>query len=440
MIQELVDYAARTEGKGGVVGLGIRSEEIKGVSHDSLWRSMMESIREPSRFYACSDVAIKECNGFVQRTITANGETYIENIYSDEPSCEIVYRKLSNGSETDVERVVALRTHPLQIEFHQRNKADGFRVQWNMSKSVSLASADAFVREAKRMDSVTPTTVGYGITSDPIRDVSYDDIFAAAQLTVKEPWRAIQVEQSGCDVQDCNGYVQRKMTLSATGERVTERVTINEEMGEIKYNKCDASGRPSDIERVLAIHTPLRLEFYERSARSGLRVHWKAPYQMAQDTFSNLVQVAKGMTSSSGATIGFGLASKPLDGMTQDAVWRAMLTAMRDPVGAGMKVDSVRVQDMSGYMQRSMRLLEKPGSPTVTDNIRVMEGAREILYRPVKNGQESEEERVFALRTGPLRFEMFCRHARDNMRFDWTAPRSVAISVFDSTAAVARRM
>merc|ERR1712242_657055 len=110
MLQELVDYASKAEGQGGVVGLGIRSEEIKGVSHDSLWRSMMESIREPSRFYACSDVAIKECNGFVQRTITANGETYVENIYSDEPSCEIVYRKLLNGSETDTERVVALRT------------------------------------------------------------------------------------------------------------------------------------------------------------------------------------------------------------------------------------------------------------------------------------------------------------------------------------------
>ena len=128
MVQELVDYAAKTEGKGGVVGLGIRSEVIKGVSHDSLWRSMMESIREPSRFYACSDVAFKECNGFVQRTITANGETYLENIYCDEPSCEIVYRKLFNGSETDIERVVALRTHPLQIEFHQRNTAGGFRV------------------------------------------------------------------------------------------------------------------------------------------------------------------------------------------------------------------------------------------------------------------------------------------------------------------------
>merc|ERR1712045_1114597 len=109
MLQELSDYAAKMEGKGGVVGLGIRSEEIKGVSHDSLWRSMTESIREPSRFFTCSDVSIKECKGFVQRTMTANGETYVENIYSDEPSCEIVFR--------------------------QRNTADGFRVQWDMPKS-----------------------------------------------------------------------------------------------------------------------------------------------------------------------------------------------------------------------------------------------------------------------------------------------------------------
>ena len=79
MVQELVDYAAQTEGKGGVVGLGIRSEEIKGVSHDSLWRSMMESIREPARFFACSNVSIKECKGFMQRTITTNGETDLEN-------------------------------------------------------------------------------------------------------------------------------------------------------------------------------------------------------------------------------------------------------------------------------------------------------------------------------------------------------------------------
>merc|ERR1712038_1253512 len=266
MVEELVDYAAKNEGKGGVVGLGIRSEEIKGVSHDSLWRSMTESIREPSRFFTCSDVSVKECKGFVQRTMTANGETYIENIYSDEPSCELVYRKLVNGSETDVERVVALRTHPLQLEFHQRNTADGFRVQWDMPKTACLSSVEAFAREAKSMDGVQPTTVGYGITSDPIRECSYDSLFAAAELAIKEPWRALEVEQAGCSVEDCQGYTLRKIKLKANGENVVERIIINEESGFVSYNKCDASGRPGDVERVLAIHKPLRLEFFERSA------------------------------------------------------------------------------------------------------------------------------------------------------------------------------
>jgi len=76
----------------------------------------------------------------VQRTRTANGETYIENI-CDKPSCEIVYRKLFYGAETDIERVVALRTHPLQIKFHQRNTAVGFRAQWDMPKSAARCSA-----------------------------------------------------------------------------------------------------------------------------------------------------------------------------------------------------------------------------------------------------------------------------------------------------------
>merc|ERR1712242_597538 len=272
-----------------------------------------------------------ECKGFVQRTMTANGETYVENIYSDEPSCELVFRKLFNGSETDVERVVAVRTHPLQLEFHQRNVADGFRVQWDMPKTAPLSSVEAFVREAKRMQGEKPTKVGYGITSDPIRECSYDSLLAAVGIAIKEPWRAIEVEQAGCSVEDCNGHVLRKMKLKATGENVIERITINEEIGTVSYNKCDASGRPGDVERVLAIHTPLRLEFYERSARSGLRVDWKAPYQTACDTFTNLVQLAKKVENTTSDVVGYGLASKPVTGTTQDALWRAMLYCMRSP-------------------------------------------------------------------------------------------------------------
>merc|ERR1712107_626141 len=137
-----------------------------------------------------------------------------------------------------------------------------------------------------------------------------------------------------------------------TGEKVVERITINEESGTVTYNKCDASGRPGNLERVLAIHTPLRLEFYERSAISGLRLDWKAPLGMARDTFSNLVQLAKKIESNSSDVVGCGLASKPVTSVNQDSVWRAMLYVMRNPYEGG--------------------LLEKAGSPTVTDNIRVI--------------------------------------------------------------------
>merc|ERR1719330_1289268 len=177
------------------------------------------------------------------------------------------------------------------------------------------------------MEGAQPSTVGYGITSDPIRDISYDSLFAAVGISIKEPWRAIEVEQAGCSVEDCDGYTLRKMKLRATGEKVVERITINEEAGMVTYNKCDASGRPGDVERVLAIHTPLRLEFYERSARSGLRVEWKAPNSMARDTFSNIVQIAKTIESSSSEVVGYGVASKPLNGVKQDDLWKAMLFA-----------------------------------------------------------------------------------------------------------------
>merc|ERR1711884_494464 len=112
-----------------------------------------------------------------------------------------------------------------------------------------------------------------------------------------------------------------------------------------------------------------------------------------------------------------------------------MLYAMRNPSDCGLEVDGVVLQDKAGFMQRSMRLLEKPGFPTVTDNLRVIENVREITYRPVVNGSESQEERVFALRRDPLRFEMFCRDSVDSMRLDWQAPRSICTGVFDQTIA-----
>ena len=62
------------------------------------------------------------------------------------------------------------------------------------------------------------------------------------------------------------------MQHNTTGEKVVERITINEEAGSVTYSKCHASGKPGDVERVLSVHTPLCLEFNGRNARSGLRV------------------------------------------------------------------------------------------------------------------------------------------------------------------------
>merc|ERR1712241_410433 len=178
-------------------------------------------------------------------------------------------------------------------------------------------------------------------------------------------------------------------------------------------------------------------EFFERSARSGLRVDWKAPYDMALDTFSNIVQLAKTIETKCSDVIGYGVASKPLLGLSQDSAWKAMLYATRNPAECGLPVDQVTLRDTQGFLQRTKRLKEKAGSPVVTENIRVMEGAQEIAFRPVINNAETDEERIFALRTDPLRFEMYSRSSKDQTRLDWQAPRSVARAVFDGTASVA---
>jgi hypothetical protein len=388
------------------------------------------------------NVKITDCDGYVQRSLTANGKTFTENIYEDEPSCELVYRKLdADGKETDIERVVALRTHPMEIEFHQRNRKDGFRVNWEVPKTAALNAVKQYVEEAKRLDSMKPTEIGYGITSDPIRECSYDTLFVAVNISIRCPDRAINVDPKCTVVDEFDGYVMRTMKLNLNGETVREKITINEEIGEITYNKCDASGRPSGLERVLAIHTgPLRMEFYQRNARDGMRCAWKAPYSTARETFENIVKIGKDLEKNKSNVIGYGMASKPMTGMTKDTLWKAMLFSVRNPKRCGMAVENVQCIDRAGYMERSMVLTEKPNRDMIKDNVYTKNDALEILYRPVVNNREVEEERVFAIRTDPLRCEMYCRHSRDEMRINWTAPKAVATGVFDEVTQLAQLM
>ena len=187
---------------------------------------------------------------------------------------------------------------------------------------------------------------------------------------------------------------------------------------------------------------PLRLELFERNARSGMRADLKAPYAVTCDTFTNLVQLAKKLQSSSSGAVGYGLSSKPVTNMNQDA-WHT-------PAEPGLKEYGVSVHDMSPTCSAPCASWGSLASPQT----RVIETAQEITYRPVVNNVESEEEQVSTcartplrlelvgrhrpgdhlpagrqqrgvrrgagphLRTDPLRLECFGRHSRDKMRLD----------------------
>ena len=90
-----------------------------------------------------------------------------------------------------------------------------------------------------------------------------------------------------------------------------------------------------------------------RNARSGLRGDWKAPYSVACDTFSNIVRLARQVENSISDVIGYGIASKPIVGASQDAAWKTMLHALRKPAECGLRVGNVTVRDESGFMQKS---------------------------------------------------------------------------------------
>jgi len=283
------------------------------------------------------------------------------------------------------------------------------------------------VSRARELTGVTPSVVGYGVTSDPIQGLTYSNVMEAAAASIRKPSSVIDVAAAMTKIEERDGAIFRTMQLNFNGEIVREKVMINEEAGEISFNKLDSSGRPGRFERVLGVRKdPLRLEFFERSVRGSMRVNWQCPYARAMDVPIKIVQLAKKMSASNADTIGYGIGSQAIAGATVDSCWRAMLMCARQPRSAGMAVSNVKISDQNGFMQRSMTL---PDGRVVMDNVYVRPQARELLYRKLVDGSESNMERVFACREGP-RFEMYSRNRSDELRQDWTAPKKVAVDIF----------
>ena len=57
-------------------------------------------------------------------------------------------------------------------------------------------------------------TVGSGLCSTAILDVSYDFIFTALELSALKPWLVRPANESDCTVTDCGSHVKRVLTRS----------------------------------------------------------------------------------------------------------------------------------------------------------------------------------------------------------------------------------
>merc|ERR1712174_84675 len=222
-----------------VVSFGFHSPEIADVDHDELWLAMLKEVRHPQ-------AVIIEHEGFLERRI-AQPEKVHQNVYVNEHVNEIVFRDLVDGKEQKTERAIVLRDHPLEMEICERNIHSGFRVRSEMTKKAAKTLMDNFVDSAKLSMKTPPTKVGLGVSSAPIHRASFEG-------------------------EDCEGFYKRTMKFNSTGEVVTEHVVVDEEDGEIIYNKG------GELERVAVIHkNPLRLELYQRNMHDKVRKEWELP-------------------------------------------------------------------------------------------------------------------------------------------------------------------
>jgi len=392
-----------------VVGFGFHSPPIEDVDHDELWLAMLKAVRQQQPVFieheGCLEIKLHQ------------------NVYVKEHVNEIVFRDLVNGKEQNIERTMVLRDHPLEIEVCECNIHSGFRVHSEMTKKEAKMLVDGLVDSAKLSMKTPQKTVGLGVRSAPVHCASFDALLAAVEVTIRQPWLVMDVDEASFQGEDCGGFYKRTMKLNATGKVVTEHVEIDEEDGEIVYS------RDGEIERVLVCHkNPLRLEMYQRNKHDKVRTEWELPSTVAKETMSKFVSMAKEIEEQQSDTVDYGVHTSPIE-YPHDDVWKAMIFWIYNPDGCGMKVDQVDVQDKKGHVFRSMRRISE--NRVVTEHIRLNEGAQEILFRRVNKGVESKDEGVLALRTEPLRCEFHCRSVKDNMKVISKEPTSSVQEIFD---------
>ena len=131
---------------------------------------------------------------------------------------------------------------------------------------------------AKKFVEEPSATVGLGLNSAAIHDVSYDSLlFIALEYSACKSWLVRFVKESDCKVTDYDSHVQRVLTRSDCRVEA-DIVTLVEEKGEALFV---VEGH--DVERVTAkLKNPHCSEIYRRNARDKLRTLTDAASEMVK--------------------------------------------------------------------------------------------------------------------------------------------------------------
>merc|ERR1711937_450025 len=279
---------------------------------------------------------------YIERTVSS-----VQRIYIREELQEVVFRSVVNGVETQFERAIILRAHPVELELCERRIINGFRVHSKIPKALALQRFDTIIKQAMRLAEEPPTIIGLGATSAPLHGVAYQSLFAAVDKTIAMPWLIQNVRESDVTGSDCQGYYSRSMKLphssethdivgygmvshpyTCTKEKLwkamaavlrdpvrfgikvdqvmvqdqpgflkrsyriisqnrnkVEHVRVNEAAQELIF-KTIKDGKESDNEHVWTLATnPLRCEIHSRKASDQMRVRWELPHEQANEIF-----------------------------------------------------------------------------------------------------------------------------------------------------------
>merc|ERR1712007_367034 len=219
-------------------------------------------------------------------------------------------------------------------------------------------------------------------------------------------------------VTDEPGYLSRTMTITATGKTVSERIILNPAAGEVVFQPVNSeSGRLEQHERVIAVHDePNHLEFYERDAVDGMRTPWTVPITVVQDTATEVIANAMKLDETVESVVALGFHSDPIVEASHDDLWKALVSAARDPYFMVVApLCSVNVQE-GKYIERTVSSVQR---------IYIREEVQEVVFRSVVNGVETQFERAIILRAHPVEFELCERRIINGFRVHSKIPKAV---------------